>query len=68
MAPCPTATALLEVGMQTKRTLALIKNLAKTGAPAGALLRGAIRSNAGLRVRVIEPQPRDGWGAHSWRV
>ncbi len=62
MSPFPNMAALLEVLMQMKRTFTLSKNLAKTGAPAGAVLTGAISSNAGLRVRVMEPQPRDGWG------
>ncbi len=49
--------------MQTKRTFSLIKkNVAQTGAPAGAVLTGVIRSNAGLRVRVLEGQQRDAWG------
>ncbi|HZU36665.1 MAG TPA: hypothetical protein VFA18_12180 [Gemmataceae bacterium] len=48
--------------MQTKRTFSLAKNVSKTGAPAGTVLTGIIRSNAGLRIRVFEPQPRGEWG------
>ena len=48
--------------MQTKRTHCLANSVSRSGAPAGSVLTGAIRSNAGLRLRVLEPQSRGPWG------
>ncbi|HZU35110.1 MAG TPA: hypothetical protein VFA18_04335, partial [Gemmataceae bacterium] len=43
-------------------TLALVKTVSRTGATAGSVLTGAIRSNAGLRILVQQDQPRGDWG------
>jgi len=36
--------------------------LPNRGADAGCVLRGVVRGNHGLRLRVLEPQPRGGAG------
>lgn len=41
----------------------VIHTVAQNGAPAGACVRGFVRSNAGIRIRVQDAQPRGGMGA-----
>ncbi len=48
--------------MRTRRNYNLLKDVSRTGAPAGAVVTGTIKSNAGLRIKVLEEQSRGNWG------
>lgn len=37
--------------------------ISRTGAEAGSILTGVIRSNTGLRIRVHDRQPKGEWGS-----
>ena len=39
-----------------------VKNVSRTGASAGMVLRGITRSNHGFRVRILQDQPPGNWG------
>ncbi len=47
--------------MQLNGTYKHVKNVSRTGATAGMVLKGITRSNHGLRIRILADQPLGNW-------